>query len=75
MFLITGVVLAVMHTAAMSEEQVGRVLFSANEQGSGTTIPFRLQLRATQMGMPAELVERYISLFEAADTDDDRRLP
>ena len=72
--LVTGVLLALLHTTAMSQEQVGRVVFSTNEQGSGKSIPFRLELRATQMGMPAELVERYIALFEEADTDDDRRI-
>jgi len=74
MCLIAGVVLAVMHTAAMSEEHVGRVLFSANEQGSGKAIPFRLHLRSTKTDIPVALVERYISLFEAVDTDHDSRI-
>lgn len=74
MSVFTGVVLGLMHTIASSEEHVGRVSFRAIEQDSGENIPFRLHLRATQRGMPAELVERYISLFEDADTDDDKRI-
>ena len=72
--LIAGMLLTSMHTAAMSEKHVGQVLFSVNEGGSGNAIPFRIHLRATQMGMPAELLERYISIFEEADTDADRRI-
>jgi len=74
MCLITGVALAVMDTAAMSEEHVGRVLFSANEQGSGKAIPFRLHLRSTKADISIDLARRYISIFEAADTDHDRRI-
>ena len=74
MCLITGVVLAIMHTDAMSEEHMGRVLFSAHEQGSGKAIPFRLHLRSTKADIPVDLAKKYISLFEAADTDHDRRI-
>jgi len=58
MCLIIGVVLAVMDTTAMSEEHVGRVLFSANEQGSGKAIPFRLHLRSTKADISIDLARQ-----------------
>ncbi len=65
MCVITGVVLALMYTAAMGEEHVGRVLFSAHEQVSGKAIPFRLHLRSTKADISVDLANKYINYLKS----------